>query len=73
MDLRTARFLKKVTQDELEARAAVFQSRISDSERSLLILRPDEKRRIEKALNLKGCIQWNEKQWNMREEPSWQK
>ena len=70
MDLKTARFIKRITQDELEARASVFQSRISDSERNLLILRPDEKRRIEKALDMKGLISWNEKQVNMREENS---
>lgn len=71
MNLRQSRFLKAdMKQVELAKLANVFQSRISDHERGFLQLRKDEKERIESCLNLQGCINWDEKQQNMREEKS---
>jgi len=70
MRLRDARYFRNdMSQVELERRSGVFQSRISSHERNLTTLKPGERRRIERVLNLKGMIRWeNEKQQNGRED-----
>ncbi len=58
MDLLTIRFLKRLTQIELQAKSGVLQSRISMAENGYITLRQDEREKIEKVLNMKGTIDW---------------
>ncbi len=58
MNLKEARFLKGLTQMDLQRMTGVFQPRISQEERGRKILREDEKRRIEQVLGLEGAIDW---------------
>jgi len=58
MDLRTARYFRDKSQNDLERETGVFQSKISRFERSgIQCLREDEKQKIEAALGLK--INWD--------------
>jgi transcriptional regulator with XRE-family HTH domain len=56
MTLREVRFLKTVTQKRLERMSGVWQSRISDYERGIRLLREDEHTRITKALGVE--VDW---------------
>jgi len=58
MDLRTTRFLKNITQPQLQKAARVHQSRISQAENGLIRLNDDERRRIERALGVP--INWEQ-------------
>lgn len=58
MDLKSIRFVKGMTQVELQRRSGVFQSRISLAEKGTLKLRNGEKRELENALKAKGIIDW---------------
>lgn len=55
MNLRTARFIRGITQIELQARSGVFQSRLSLFERGYAYPTGVEKQRIEAVL---GPIDW---------------
>jgi len=58
MDLRTARYFRAKSQNDLERETGVFQSKVSRFERSgIQCLREDEKQKIEAALGLK--IDWD--------------
>jgi hypothetical protein len=59
MDLRTARFLKRKSQWELQAATGVPQSRISLIERGLIKARPDERLRLSRELGFEEFeIEW---------------
>ncbi len=60
MNLKSIRFVKCVTQMQLQERSGVFQSRISLAEKGILKLRNDEKKELENALNAKGIINWED-------------
>ena len=60
MDLKTARFMKKMTQQKLEKMTGVTQPEISWAETGTITLKPEQKKVIEKALNLKGQITWTD-------------
>lgn len=62
LNLRTIRFLKDISQHQLQAMTNnhVFQSRISLHEKGLTQLRDDEKAAIEKALDMVGAISWGD-------------
>jgi len=51
--LRWARFIKQMTQKELELRSEVHQTKISHFENGNLLPRDDERERIAKALDVK--------------------
>ena len=54
MDLREARFKKKLTQFDLCIKTGIQQSKISHFERGYMVPRDDEKKRIAKALGFKA-------------------
>jgi len=60
MDLREARFKKRLTQFDLCIKTGIQQSKISHFERGYLVPRDDEKKRLAKALGIKA----NELSWN---------
>lgn len=61
MDLREARFKKKLTQFDLCIKTGIQQSKISHFERGYLVPRPDEKKRIAKAMGVKASdLDWEE-------------
>lgn len=63
MRLRDVRVLKRMTQCELEARTGVFASRLSLLERGYAMPKPEEKKRLAKALGLRVReIDWGTKE-----------
>ena len=62
LTLKTVRFLKSISQYELQAMTnnRVFQSRISLHESGLTRLRDHEKKAIENALDMEGSISWED-------------
>jgi len=61
MDLREARFNKKVTQFDLRIKTGIHQSKISNIERGYIIPREDEKKALAKALGLRETdLKWKE-------------
>ncbi len=61
MDLKEARFKKKLTQFDLCIKTGIQQSKISHFERGYLTPRDDEKKRIAKALGVKAVdLDWEE-------------
>jgi len=54
MDLKEARFKRRLTQLELRLKTGIHQSKISHFERGYLIPREDEKARLAKALGVKA-------------------
>jgi len=60
MDLRTARVLKRFSQKKLEKVTGVGQPLISYAESGVHTLKPEQKKSIEKALDLKGLIDWHD-------------
>jgi len=58
MDLKEARFKRRMTQFDLRILTGIHQSRISNIERGYIIPRDDEKHKIEDALGL--WISWHE-------------
>jgi transcriptional regulator with XRE-family HTH domain len=61
MDLREARFKKKMTQFDLRIKSGIHQSKISNIERGYVTPREDEKRALAKALGLRETdLKWKE-------------
>ena len=59
MDLREARFKRRLTQLDIRLRTGIHQSKISHFERGFMKPRQDEKARLAKALSLKPDeIEW---------------
>ena len=58
MDLKEARFKKRMTQFDLRILTGIHQSRISHIERGYIFPRDDEQQKIEDALGLR--ISWHE-------------
>lgn len=54
MNLREARFKKKLTQFDLRIKTGISQTKISHFERGYLLPRDDEKIRLAKALELRA-------------------
>ncbi|MCK5219840.1 helix-turn-helix transcriptional regulator [bacterium] len=60
MDLREARFKKKLTQFDLCIKTGIQQSKISHFERGYLAPRDEERKRIAKALGVKASdLNWS--------------
>jgi len=53
MDLREARFKKRLTQFDLRIKTGIHQSKISNIERGYIAPREDEKRVLARALGVK--------------------
>lgn len=65
MNLREARFRKKLTQFDLRIKTGISQTKISHFERGYLIPREDEKKRIARALGVKASeVVWSNEQRN---------
>ncbi|RZB34861.1 MAG: hypothetical protein SRB1_00629 [Desulfobacteraceae bacterium Eth-SRB1] len=62
MNLKMTRVIREMTQMELMKRSGVPQCRISHAEKGYLHLNAAEKQRIEKSLNMKDSIDWEEKE-----------
>jgi len=60
MDLRTARILSNKTQVDLKKLTGIYDTRISAIENGRVLPSSNEKRKLEKALNLEGAIQWDD-------------
>jgi len=54
MNLREARFKKKLTQFDLRIKTGIHQSKISNFERGYIMPREDEKKILAKALGVKA-------------------
>ena len=62
MLLKDIRYLRDMTQTELQWKSSVLQGRISKQERGLNILSDEEKERIARALGLSvNAVQWTPK------------
>lgn len=61
MELKEARFKRRLTQFDLRLKTGIHQSKISHFENGYLVPRDDERKRIAKALGVKASdLNWSD-------------